>query len=96
MTMRQTIDIPASHRITVDVPKEIPVGPVILTFTPAPAKAFKENGSGEPKPDTAARHEEFARNLAEIRALCKNSTVTVDSFLEERHAERDREYEDRE
>jgi hypothetical protein len=38
---------------------------------------------------TTARHEEFAKNLAEIRELCKGSSVTVDSFLEERHAERD-------
>ncbi|GHU02448.1 hypothetical protein FACS1894147_04340 [Spirochaetia bacterium] len=32
------------------------------------------------------------QTLAEIWAICKNSTVSVDSFLEERHAERDREY----
>ena len=35
MTITQTVDIPVSRRITIDVPSEVPVGPVILTFTPA-------------------------------------------------------------
>jgi len=34
MTIEQTIDVPPSRRITLDVPPQIPVGPVILTFTP--------------------------------------------------------------
>ena len=35
MTITQTVDIPASRRLTIDVPSEIPTGPVILAFTPA-------------------------------------------------------------
>ena len=34
MTMTQTVEVPASHRLTIDVPREIPAGQVILTFTP--------------------------------------------------------------
>ncbi|GHU49243.1 hypothetical protein FACS1894200_07700 [Spirochaetia bacterium] len=34
------------------------------------------------------------QTLAEIWKLCKDVPISVDSFLEERHAERDREYED--
>jgi hypothetical protein len=34
MSITQTVEIPASHRLTIDVPPEIPAGPVILTFTP--------------------------------------------------------------
>jgi hypothetical protein len=34
MSITQTVDVPASHRLTIDVPREIPAGPVILTFTP--------------------------------------------------------------
>ena len=37
MTITQTVDIPASHRLTIDVPREVPEGPTVLTFTP-PAK----------------------------------------------------------
>jgi len=35
MTIEQTVDIPASHWITVEVPREIPAGPAILAFRPA-------------------------------------------------------------
>ena len=35
MTITQTVEIPASRRITLEVPPQVPVGRVILTFTPA-------------------------------------------------------------
>ena len=35
MTIEQTVVIPASHLLTIEVPREVPEGPVILTFTPA-------------------------------------------------------------
>ena len=34
MAITQTVEIPASRRITIEVPSEVPEGPVILTFTP--------------------------------------------------------------
>jgi len=34
MRITQTVRVPANHRLTIDVPREIPEGPVILTFTP--------------------------------------------------------------
>ena len=34
MTITQTVEVPDSHRLTIDVPREIPAGQVILTFTP--------------------------------------------------------------
>ena len=37
MNVTQTIDIPASRRLTIDVPGEVPVGRTIITFTPVPA-----------------------------------------------------------
>ena len=46
MSITQTIDIPASHRLTIDVPREIPTGPVILTFTPKEEKPKKERVFG--------------------------------------------------
>jgi len=33
MTITQTVEIPADRRITLEVPREIPAGQVILTFT---------------------------------------------------------------
>ena len=41
MTITQTVDIPASHRLTIDVPREIPPGRTILAFTPAEAPQEK-------------------------------------------------------
>ena len=37
MIIEQTIEIPDSRRITLEVPPEVPLGRVILTFTPAEA-----------------------------------------------------------
>ena len=36
MTITQTVDIPASRRLTIDVPREVPAGRTILAFTPVP------------------------------------------------------------
>jgi hypothetical protein len=35
MTIEQTIEVPANRRITLEVPPQIPLGKVILAFTPA-------------------------------------------------------------
>ena len=46
MNVTQTVEIPANHRLVIDVPREVPAGPVVLTFTPAtgrkPADAAAE------------------------------------------------------
>ena len=41
MTMTQTIDIPADRRVT--LPREVPTGRTILTFTPAPKAAIEND-----------------------------------------------------
>jgi len=35
MTVTQTVNIPASHKLTIDVPGEIPTGLADITFTPS-------------------------------------------------------------
>jgi len=45
MSVTQTVDIPASRRLTIEVPGEVPAGRTVLTFTPA--------GSGNLQPRTA-------------------------------------------
>ncbi|MCL2147211.1 MAG: hypothetical protein FWH52_05330 [Synergistaceae bacterium] len=37
MTITQTVDIPVSRKITLEVPREIPAGKTIITFTPSSA-----------------------------------------------------------
>lgn len=34
MSVTQTVDVPDSRRITIDVPGEVPTGRIVLTFTP--------------------------------------------------------------
>jgi hypothetical protein len=41
MVIQQTIEIPANHHLTIEVPREIPAGKAILTFAPAPASPEK-------------------------------------------------------
>jgi hypothetical protein len=35
MTIEQTVEIPADHRLVIEVPPEIPEGKAVLAFTPA-------------------------------------------------------------
>jgi hypothetical protein len=45
MTVTQTVEIPVSRRLTIDVPREVPLGRTILTFTPATEpKAADDDG----------------------------------------------------
>ena len=41
MAITQTVEIPASYKLTLDVPREIPTGRTIITFTPAPVSKRK-------------------------------------------------------
>lgn len=36
MTIQQTVDIPVSRQLIIEVPREIPAGRAILAFTPVP------------------------------------------------------------
>jgi len=42
MTIEQTVEIPASHKLTIDVPPEIPEGRTIISFTPVQLHSSKE------------------------------------------------------
>jgi hypothetical protein len=57
MSVTQTVEIPARHRLTIDVPREVPTGPVILTFTPAASQKPAETAA-EAAPTYAAADED--------------------------------------
>jgi len=65
MTITQTIDIPADRRIT--VPREVPTGPVILTFTPAKTETKKKTPIsqffGILSPNTYGNSVAYQRNI---------------------------------
>jgi len=92
MSITQTVEVPADHRLIVDVPREIPAGQVILTFRPAAAQ----------KTDTAKQthRTSFSDRLKEVRQLLKkemaqNGTTDIqvtsgdgwEAHVRERYAE---------
>jgi len=78
MTIRQTVKVPTDHRITLEVPRQIPAGITarfdVIWF---PVK----NAIND-----------FDTALKKIQNLCKDSSITVDSFREMRR--RDNELEE--
>jgi len=80
MTIEQTVTIPADHLLHLDfkVPSQIPAG------TTARLELF-----WSPRKEAS---NSLDATLEKIWALCRDSSVTVDSFLEMRH--RDKELEE--
>ena len=61
MTITQTVEIPASHRLTIDVPREVPAGPIVIAFTPAPKRKL----SDEEETEYIKRNAEWLNKQAE-------------------------------
>jgi len=78
MTIEQIVEIPADRRVTFEVPPEIPIG----------ATARFEIHCFPQKEAVNS----LDSSLEEIWALCKDASVSVESFLEERR--RDNELEE--
>jgi len=84
MTVTQTVEIPASRRLTIDVPREVPPGPAVLVLNPAA------------KPLITAREKQKAMEAIEHcdgLFLRLGISLSTDEFLELRR--RDKELEDR-
>ena len=47
MNVTKTVEIPANHRLTIDVPSEVPAGRAVITFAPAPKDDDKLDYEGE-------------------------------------------------
>ena len=46
MSVTQTVDIPDNHRLTIEVPREVPAGRTVLTFTPAQEHRSDDENDG--------------------------------------------------
>jgi hypothetical protein len=42
MTIEQTVEIPADHRLVIEVPQEIPAGRAVIAFTPVETREKSE------------------------------------------------------
>jgi len=76
MMIEQTIEVPVNHRLTIDVPPEIPAGPAILVFRPAKVQKVDD---AKQKPGTPIT-DRLAGCLAGI------SDINIDEIREERLA----------
>jgi len=90
MSITQTVEVPSSHRLIIDVPREIPTGPVVLTFTPQTTPKNECFGSNPPFDPVKAR--EAIENCSGL-AKRLGVNLSVDEFLEMRR--KDKELEDR-
>jgi hypothetical protein len=70
MTIEQTVEIPADHRIFLDLPPELPVGKAKIIITPQPEKPVTN----------------IYDSVTKLRGLAKEmgSSLTVEDFLEMR------------
>jgi hypothetical protein len=77
MTITQTVEIPADRRIKLDldVPPQIPTGDMARVEL----IWFPQNKKAD----------EYKTALEEIRAICKDLPISVDSFLEDRRKEKE-------
>ena len=80
MTITQTVEIPADRRITFEVPREVPIGKVILTFTPE-----GNLGSDEPRrqvPASNITQTEFEESITEkLNNYYRNHNSCLDDDL---------------
>jgi hypothetical protein len=65
MNVTQTVEVPADRRLIIDVPYEIPVGKVVITFTPA-QKQESEASSGTLQMTEAQEIELINRNAERL------------------------------
>jgi len=69
--IRQTVEVPANHRLTIDVPREVPTGQVVLTFTPVAKTDTIEFIDASTDEVIAAGDEILNKHLAAFKALAK-------------------------
>ena len=79
MSFTQTVEIPVNHRLTIDVPPEVPAGSVILTFTPA--SDVKERMSEEREMELINRNAE--RLNREAMDVLSYQNLYLDSWIYE-------------
>ena len=77
MIIAQTVEIPANHQLTIEVPREVPAGPVVLTFTPKEA----EKTQWVPEPPLPRVHTlEEAIAQAEAQAARRKADPSIPLF----------------
>jgi hypothetical protein len=71
MTMTQTVKVPENRRLIIDVPREIPTGSVILTFTPLAETTMMEFIDASNDEVVAVGDEILNKHIVAFKALAK-------------------------
>jgi hypothetical protein len=84
-SVTQTVDIPESHRLTIDVPREVPAGRSVLTFTPS---ADMESEMDETKYllSTPANREHLDRAINSEKLVAFDTMEQLEECVRERDA----------
>jgi hypothetical protein len=77
MSITQTVEIPTSHRLVINVPREVPAGKAVLVFTPA--SAGREKMSEAQELELINRNAEWLNREAEDVLSFQN----IDAFEED-------------
>jgi hypothetical protein len=86
MTLQQTLTIPkTTTHLSVDLSEPIPAGTATFWLEWAATDSFLEERHRET--DSTAGEQSIDRITAELRELCKGSTLTVDRLLEMKREE---------
>ena len=76
MTIEQTVEIPSSHILFINVPAEVPAGKAIISFTPvtSTSKTRDLESAGEIWADIHTHPEKFKAKLQSLQgSLTKNA-----------------------
>jgi hypothetical protein len=77
MVIEQSVDIPASRRLTIEVPPEVPAGRTLLAFTPVPEVSSAARGQSSNEAFRRAlrracgawQEKPWENGLADVRAM---------------------------
>jgi hypothetical protein len=78
MTFEQTVEIPENRRLTIEIPREFPVGAAILTFSPKPAS-----------PADKATQARLQETIEKLQNLAKDFRFSSEVLFEERLKDRE-------
>lgn len=83
ITIQQTVDIPANHRLTLEVPREVPEGrtSVVLVFSEAKEKPDNPVESRVREPVDAHIFDPFP-TLEELKAAAARKTAEQQAYFE--------------
>ena len=69
-SIQQTVEIPENRQLTIEVPREIPTGPVVITFKPITESSVLETNASTDEALASARGI-LAKHLPAFEALSK-------------------------